>query len=87
MVILTTSDRERLAAALIDGGLFVVTHRGGIELDGAVADLKWLRRLCSGGFLRLVSISGDRNNPMGERRYDYELTAKGRSAVGQKKSA
>lgn len=75
---LETQDRERLIRALQSGGLQIVTYRHREEVEGAVAECRHLECLCIYGYLRLALVTGDRQDPQGERTFWFSLTDKGR---------
>lgn len=75
-------DRERLQAIAEAGGaLSIVTYRHREAVAGSEALMTWAEDLCKAGYLKLSRVSGDRYSPVGERRYDYVLSDKGRKAA------
>lgn len=77
MAKMSTQDRELLIRARDDGVLSIVTHRYREELPEGMAQIIRVNQLEKDGFLRMDRVTGDINNPAGERRYDYKLTPKG----------
>lgn len=75
---LPNDDCARLSQALEAGGLTVVTYRHRQAIEGAADECRHLECLCMNGYLRLARVTGDRQDPEGERAYWFALTDKGR---------
>lgn len=64
-----------------EGLIEAVTDRHRQPVEEGRAKAEQLRRLADDGRLELHRITGDKNNPVGERVIVFKITAKGRRAL------